>query len=277
MRKILITGVKGQLGTALSPLLAAEYEVFGFDLDLDVADIDRVVQKFREIKPNVVVHAAAITNVDYCETHPEDNYRVNALGTENVAIASLDVGAEMLYVSTDYVFDGTKESPYLEFDATNPINHYGRAKLAGENSVKGLLNRYFIVRTSWLYGKGGKNFPNAILNKARETGALRVVNDQFGAPTYAPDLSQCVKALIGTEYFGTYHATNAGVCTWYDFAVELVKHSGMKNVKVEPISSEEYPSPTRRPRYSVLENFCLKNRNVYEFRHYLDGIKDFLQ
>jgi len=128
-----------------------------------------------------------------------------------------------------------------------------------------------------LYGKGGKNFPNAILSRAKETGTLRVVNDQFGAPTYAPDLAQCVKALMETDYFGTYHATNAGVCTWYDFAVDLVNQSGMKHVKVEPIPSEEYPSPTRRPRYSVLENFCLKNRRVYEFRHYLDGIKDFLQ
>ena len=277
MNKILITGVMGQLGTALSPLLAAEYELSGFDLDLDVADIDRVIQKFREIKPDIVVHAAAITNVDYCETHPEDNYRVNAFGAENVAIASLDARAVMLYVSTDYVFDGTKKSPYLEFDATNPINHYGRAKLAGENAVKNLLSRHFIVRTSWLYGKGGKNFPGAILSKARETGTLKVVNDQFGAPTYADDLAHCIKALIETDYFGTYHTTNAGICTWYDFAVELVKQSGMKDVKVEPISSEEYPSPAQRPIYSVLENFCLKNRNIYEFRHYLEGIKDFFR
>jgi len=277
MRRVLITGVKGQLGSSLLPLLSNDYDVYGFDLDLDIVNIDLVMQRFREVKPDIVIHAAAITNVDYCEAHPDENYRVNAFGAENIAIASLNSGAVLLYISTDYVFDGMKKNPYLEFDKTNPLNHYGCAKLAGENFVKSILNTYFIVRTSWLYSRGGKNFPEAILKKARETGTLSVINDQYGAPTFTLDLSECIKSLIRTDYFGTYHATNAGICTWYDFAVELIKQSGMKSIKIEPISSGEYSSPTKRPAYSVLENFCLKNRSIYEFRHYSEGIVDFFK
>jgi dTDP-4-dehydrorhamnose reductase len=227
--------------------------------------------------PDMIIHCAALTNVDFCETNPEINYRVNALGTENVALAAQKVKASLVYISTDYVFDGEKGSPYIEYDLPRPLNHYGLAKLAGERIVQSLLDRYFIVRTSWLCNKEGKNFVNTILRLAKEKDEFRVVNDQIGTPTYAPDLAQCISKLIETDYYGIYHASNEGFCSWYDFAREILELAGFKKVRVIPITSEEYGGPTKRPKYSVLDNFCLRERGIFQMRDYRIALKEFFR
>ncbi|GFP27182.1 dTDP-4-dehydrorhamnose reductase [Candidatus Hakubella thermalkaliphila] len=275
--KILITGSAGQLGKELLRILPERHQVIGYGRDMDVTDYAQVVAKVADARPDLIIHCAALTNVDFCETNPEVNYRVNTLGTENVALAAQKLQASLVYISTDYVFDGEKGSPYLEYDLPRPLNHYGLAKLAGERIIQSLLDHYFIVRTSWLYNKEGKNFVSAMLRLAKEKDELRVVNDQIGTPTYAPDLAQCISKLIETDYYGIYHASNEGSCSWYDFAREILELAGFKKVRVIPITSEEYGSPTKRPKYSVLDNFCLRERGIFQMRDYRSALKEFFQ
>lgn len=275
--KILITGSAGQLGKELMRILPERHQVVGYGRDMDVTDYAQVMGKVADVNPDMIIHCAALTNVDFCETNPEINYRVNALGTENVALAAQKLKASLIYISTDYVFDGEKGSPYLEYDLPRPLNHYGLAKLAGERIIQSLLDRYFIVRTSWLYNKEGKNFANTMLRLAKEKDELRVVNDQIGTPTYAPDLAECISKLIETDYYGIYHASNEGFCSWYDFAREILELAGFKKVRVIPITSDEYDSPTKRPKYSVLENFCLRQRGIFQMRDYRIALKEFFR
>ncbi|GFP19254.1 dTDP-4-dehydrorhamnose reductase [Candidatus Hakubella thermalkaliphila] len=275
--KILITGSAGQLGKELLKILPERHQVIGYGRDMDVTDYAQVVAKVADARPDLIIHCAALTNVDFCETNPEVNYRVNTLGTENVALAAQKLQASLVYISTDYVFDGEKGSPYLEYDLPRPLNHYGLAKLAGERIIESLLDHYFIVRTSWLYNKEGKNFVSAMLRLAKEKDELRVVNDQIGTPTYAPDLAQCISKLIETDYYGIYHASNEGSCSWYDFAREILELAGFKKVRVIPITSEEYGSPTKRPKYSVLDNFCSRERGIFQMRDYRSALKEFFQ
>jgi dTDP-4-dehydrorhamnose reductase len=275
--KILITGSAGQLGKALMGILLGRHQVVGYGRQMDVTDYAQVMGKVADARPDLIIHCAALTNVDFCETNPEINYRVNALGTENMALAAQKLKASLAYLSTDYVFDGEKGSPYLEYDLPRPLNHYGLAKLAGERIVQSFLDHYFIVRTSWLYNKEGRNFVNTILGLAKEKEELRVVNDQIGTPTYARDLAQCISELIETDYYGIYHASNEGFCSWYDFAKDILELGGFKKVKVIPITSEEYDSPTKRPKYSVLEKFCLRERGIFQLRDYRIALKDCFQ
>jgi len=275
--KILITGSAGQLGKELMRILSERHQVVGYGREMDVTDYTQVMTKVADARPDLIIHCAALTNVDFCETNPEINYRVNALGTENVALAAQKIKASLVYISTDYVFDGEKGSPYLEYDLPRPLNHYGLAKLAGERIVQSLLDRYFIARTSWLYHKEGKNFANTMLRLAQEKDELRVVNDQIGTPTYAPDLAECISKLIETDYYGLYHASNEGFCSWYDFAKEILELGGFREVRVIPITSEEYGSPTKRPKYSVLDNFCLREREIFQMRDYHIALKEFFR
>lgn len=275
--KILITGSAGQLGKELMRILPERHQVVGYGRDMDVTDYAQVMGKVADARPELIIHCAALTNVDFCETNPEINYRVNALGTENVVLAAQKLKASLVYISTDYVFDGEKGSPYLEYDLPRPLNHYGLAKLAGERIIQSLLDRYFIVRTSWLYNKEGKNFANTMLRLAKEKDELRVVNDQIGTPTYAPDLAECISKLIETDYYGLYHVSNEGFCSWYDFAREILELAGFKKVRVISITSEEYGSPTKRPKYSVLEKFCLRERGIFQMRDYRIALKEFFR
>jgi dTDP-4-dehydrorhamnose reductase len=250
----LVTGAKGMLGRDLVPVLSERHQVDGVDIeDFDLTDPGSVAHMVSR-KPELVMHLAAMTNVDGCEREPERALLVNGRGTRQVALACRELAVPMLYISTDFVFDGAKGEPYREDDRPNPLGHYGRSKLAGEEAVRELLDRYYIVRISWLFGRHGKNFVSTILNRARESGEVRVVNDQTGSPTYAPDLSQALAKLAESGRYGTYHITNSGTCTWHAFASEAVRLSGVK-AKVIPISSKEFPTPTRRPVYSVLGNY----------------------
>jgi dTDP-4-dehydrorhamnose reductase len=254
--RIVITGHKGQLGKSLRGALKGE-ALFGLDLPQhDVTDRQAVAQAMADFAPQVVIHAAAMTNVDGCERDPDAAYRINGLGAQNVALACQRCGAAMVYVSTNEVFDGTKGEPYLEFDQTNPINAYGRSKLAGEFFTRTLSHRFYIVRTAWLYAQGGDNFVTKIIHAAGERGELRVVADEISSPTYAPDLAEAIARLIRTDHYGIYHFTNEGVCSRYDFAVKILELAGRGHIPVHPITSDQYARASTPPPYAPIRNFC---------------------
>jgi len=273
--RILVTGAKGMLGTDLCRELEGQHQVTGIDIqDVDLASPD-AVDKLISYDPEIILHCAAMANVDGCEMEPKKAYAINGNGTGNVALACQRSGIPMLYISTDFVFDGRKREPYRENDEPNPLGHYGRSKLEGEKQVQGLLHDYYIVRTSWLFGKHGKNFISTILNKAKDAGIIKVVNDQVGSPTYARDLCGALSTLISSGKYGTYHLSNSGTCSWYQFAKRAVELSGI-TADVIPISSSEYPTPTQRPTYSVLGNYFWKDNFGGLLRPWEDGLKDYL-
>jgi dTDP-4-dehydrorhamnose reductase len=260
--KLLITGAGGQLGQALIQAGARQgWEVVATDLpDLDITD-PRVVQGvLSRQRPEVVINAAAATRVDDLESDPDGALRVNAAGPRNLAVACRRLGAKLIHVSTDYVFDGAKPGPYVEWDATGPLSVYGRSKLLGEEWVRQQCPDHFIVRTAWLYGMPGPNFVTAILTRGRQLepdGELKVVRDQRGTPTSTLALAPQLLALAATEAFGTYHATCQGETTWFEFAALILKTAGMA-VRVTPCTTAEFPRPAPRPANSVLENRLLK-------------------
>ncbi len=288
--KILITGISGMLGVDLYQTLREKYEVVGFDLQEfpsvsflpppvqrgDITRIDEVKRAFHELTPDLVVHTAAYTDVDGCEKNLDKAYKVNALGTQNVCLASQELNVPLIYISTDFVFDGKKDSPYLEFDQPHPISIYGRSKLVGEKYVRTLLHRYFIVRTSWLYGYYGRNFVETILQLANQKKELRVVSDQVGCPTYTRDLSRKIKELLSTKSYGVYHITNSGSCSWYEFAREILKLAGIKGAQLKSITSEELDRPAPRPRFSVLENYCLRRALGKCMREWQEALRDYM-
>jgi len=274
--KILVTGAKGMLGTDLCARLAREHEVIGWDIqELDITDTAGLAT-ICDLAPELIAHCAAYADVDGCERDPETAYRVNALGTWNVALAAQQCDAALLYISTDFVFDGEKGEPYDEFDRPNPIGVYGRSKFAGEELVKKLLNRYFLVRTSWLFGKNGKNFVNTILAQAKKGGPLRIVSDQAGRPTYTKDLAEAIAGLIANPLYGIYHVTNSGECSWAGFAEEIVRQAGLKNAVI-PISSAEWSTPTRRPKDSRLRHLALEMQRKDNLRSWPEALGDYLQ
>lgn len=277
--KILIIGAGGQLGSDLIRVLADSYRVIpATRADFDITDLEATMGFCKNAKPEVIVHAAAFTDVDGCESQRDKAFLVNGLGTRNVAIAAREVEAKLLYISTDYVFDGAKEGPYLEFDRPNPINVYGQSKLLGEQFVKEQMEKFFIIRTAWLYSASGKNFIKTMLKLAQEGKELRVVNDQRGTPTWTEDLAQQIKELIPTELYGTYHCTSQGSCTWYEFALEIFKQVGLyANVKVEPVTSEEFPRPAKRPKNSVLENYMLKLQGLDTMPPWEESLERFMK
>jgi dTDP-4-dehydrorhamnose reductase len=265
------------LGRALSQALADRHEVVALSrTDLDVTDLGAVQTVLSRQDPDVVVHAAAWTDVDGCQRDPDRAFRVNGLGSRNVALACHGSGAACCYVSTDYVFDGAKAEAYTEFDRPDPISVYGASKLAGERAVQALLPRHWIIRTSWLYGPGGKNFVKTILAKARAGEDLRVVDDQIGSPTYAPDLAQGISRLIQEPRYGVWHLTNSQNCTWYDFAAAILESVGLHWVRLEPILSKDLARPAPRPKNSVLRNYCWELEGWPLLRPWPDALRDYL-
>jgi len=268
-RCLALIGSNGMLAHKVSEQApAAEYEIVGFDLpDFDITNRDQVMTEMQRLQPAVIVNCAAYTNVDGAETDEELARRVNGLGPGNLAEAAKSTGAVLVHISTDYVFDGLKQSPYLETDPTGPVSAYGRSKLAGEQAIiDSGLERYFIIRTSWLYGPNGKNFVETIIRLAKEREELRVVADQIGAPTYTCDLAVAVFRLLALAHhgshiskhnpYGIYHFSNSGQCSWYEFATEIVslmqgRGESFRIKVIEPICAEEYPLPAPRPAYSV--------------------------
>lgn len=275
--KFVITGVKGQLGYDLvKQLSGGNHEVIGIDRDeLDITNEAAVLAYIENVKPDAILHCAAFTNVDAAEEQKEAAYAVNALGPKYLAQAASKVGAKMVYVSTDYVFNGTASEPYEPDQATDPLGVYGETKLAGEEFVKQYLDKFFIVRTAWVYGINGHNFVKTMLRLGEEREEVGVVHDQIGSPTYTVDLASFMIELVQSEKYGIYHATNEGVCSWYDFAVEIFKQAEM-NVKVNPLTSDQFPRPAARPSYSVLSKKKIKEQGFTPLRDWKEALAVYL-
>ncbi|MDE2125853.1 MAG: dTDP-4-dehydrorhamnose reductase [Armatimonadetes bacterium] len=284
--RILVTGSTGMLGSDLvRAITLAGDTALGADLQtsgrawqraVDVTDGAAVDTAIAEADADVVIHAAALTDVDGCELDPEQAFRVNAWGTWSVAAACARHDVPLLYLSTDFVFDGASRKPYTEYDAPNPINVYGASKLAGEGHVITLCRRHWIVRTQWLFGRGGRNFPATILKLAESRTELPVVRDQIGAPTYTVDLAAAIVTLIRSGYYGTYHVNNAGSCSWYDLALFIMQQRPALTMEIKPIPASEYITPTRRPAYSVLDRMALRVQAADTMRSWQAALTEFL-
>ncbi len=276
--KVLVTGAKGMLGTDLMDILSRGHEVIGVDIDdFDITNANQTREKVFEIAPELVIHGAAYTDVDGCETNLELAYKVNAIGAQNIALACRASDAVMLYLSTDFVFDGRKKEPYFEWDHANPLSVYGASKYAGEYFVSRLLQRYYIVRIAWLYGENGKNFVKTILRLVDERDKLQIVDDQFGSPTYTVDVAHGISKLIKSESYGIYHMVNRGETSWYGFAKKILELGGKSGVVVEPITTEELNRPAKRPAYSVLRNLALELTIGDPMRNWEDALGEFVQ
>ncbi|MGR6337100.1 dTDP-4-dehydrorhamnose reductase [Priestia megaterium] len=277
-QKVLITGANGQLGKELVELFTETgFEVYGFGRDkMDITNQEQVQEVISTLKPNIILHSAAHTQVDLAESEPEQAFSINAYGTRNVAVAAEAVGAKLVYVSTDYVFDGTNDEPYNEFSPTSPLGVYGKSKLAGEQFVRDLHSKFFIVRTSWVYGKYGANFVKTMLKLGGERKELSVVSDQIGCPTYTLDLANAILELVNSEKYGIYHISNSGSCSWYELAKEIFKEAKME-IKVIPCTTAEFPRPAARPAYSVLEHMSIELNQFSSIRSWREGLSAFIK
>ncbi|UYV54098.1 dTDP-4-dehydrorhamnose reductase [Priestia megaterium] len=277
-QKVLITGANGQLGKELVELFTAKgFEVYGFGRDkMDITNQAQVQEVISTLKPNVVLHSAAHTQVDLAESEPDQAFLINAYGTRNVAVAAEAVGAKLVYVSTDYVFDGTTDEPYNEFSPTSPLGVYGKSKLAGEQFVRDLHSKFFIVRTSWVYGKHGANFVKTMLKLGKERKELSVVADQRGCPTYTLDLAHAILELVDTQKYGVYHISNSGSCSWYDFAKAIFAEADI-DVNVTPCTTVDFPRPAARPANSVFEHMALRINYFSPIRNWKEALASFLR
>lgn len=288
--KILVTGAKGQLGTQFinilkqgtselgeTPEAVRGCEIIAYDVEeLDITDLKSVREVLHKEKPEAVINCAAYTNVDGCETNEDLAFKINSIGPRNLAIVSEEIGAKIIHISTDYVFKGDGSTPYREYDKTSPVSVYGKTKSLGEEYIKEFSSKYFIVRTSWLYGYYGKNFVKTIIKAAKERGQLKVVNDQRGNPTNAEDLVYHIIKLLLTEEYGIYHCTGEGECTWYDFAKAIVELAKI-DCTVEPVTSEQFNSAAKRPTFSSLDNMMLRCTVGNSMRPWKDALEEFIR
>lgn len=295
--KVLIIGSSGMLGVDLCKELAGKYELYGMDnrtgaicdlaqkfIKCDITDAKCVAEAVLKVNPRIVIHTAALTDVDGCERDKEKAYSINWIGTKNVAAACKDAGAALIYISTDFVFDGKKKQPYSETDETNPINVYAESKLRGEDAVREALRDHFILRTSWLYGKHGKNFVDTIIAKAKTEKELKVVDDQVGSPTYTVDLSRAIYRLIDKFFesyrselmpYGTYHVSNSGSVSWYGYAEEILRLVEAKT-KIAPITSEQLGRPAKRPAMSVMDSSKFTAFTGMKMRDWKIALKEYI-
>jgi len=298
--RLALVGANGMLASAIRRFAPPQFEIAPFDLpEFDLTDRDQVLRTLGKLRPEVIVNCAAYTDVDGCEAHKDLATRVNGEGVRHLAEATQEVGGTLVHLSTDYVFEGTKTEPYVEDDPTGPRSAYGRSKLAGERALResGLV-RFFLVRTSWLYGPGGKNFVETMIRLARERDELRVVADQVGCPTYTEDLARGIFNLLALEKrsavsgqpkpdfypsppYGLYHFTNEGTCSWHAFAEAIVgllrQREPVRAVKIHPIRTEEYPVPAPRPAYSVLSKKKYKTATGARVPDWQDGLRRYFE
>jgi dTDP-4-dehydrorhamnose reductase len=274
--KVLILGANGQLGSEFKTFLKDKAEVFAFNHnELDILDFKGLTNKFFELSPDVVINCAAYTKVDQAEEEENLVYQVNAVGAKNVSFTSFKAKAKVVYFSTDYVFDGTKNLPYNEFDKPNPLSIYGKSKLFGEEFTKQFNPNHLILRISWLYGINGSNFVKSIIRLVKEKGELKIVSDQFGEPTYTFDVVKQTWQLIQDDSVGLYHCSNTGKTNWFEFAKKIVGQLNL-NAKVLPIKADEFPVLAKRPSFSVLENYLLKIENKNIMRNWEEAFNDFV-
>lgn len=275
--RYLITGANGQLGRALQKEInKSDNEIYFYDIDtMDITDYEQVKNIILDIIPDVIFNCAAHTNVDKCEEDIDNAYKINAIGAQNLAMISEIMSSKLVHISTDYVFSGDEEKPRIESDFANPKTVYGKSKLYGEEFVKQFCSKYFIIRTAWLYGDGN-NFVRTMLNLSKQNDKLTVVGDQFGSPTYTKDLAKVALNLSKTKYYGLYHGTCQGNCSWYDFACKIFELMNI-DIEVEKVTSEQFVRPAKRPAYSILDNFMLRLRGLDTFRHWEESLKEYLQ
>jgi dTDP-4-dehydrorhamnose reductase len=272
--RYLITGHKGQLGRALQRRLP---EAVGVDLpEVDICDAVGFGRIVAAERPDLILHCAAMTDVDGAARDPALAYRINGLGTQNVALAAAAAGASLVYISTNEVFDGARRTPYYEFDSPNPINAYARSKLAGEWFATHLLSRFYVVRTAWLTAAGGRNFVHRVLQMADEGGRLRVVTDEVANPSFVEDLVEALLKLITSEHYGVYHLTNAGYCSRFEFARKILELSGRQHVPVEPITLAEYPRASAPPPFAPLANTTAAALGI-SLRPWEEALEEFLK
>ncbi|KAA8785654.1 dTDP-4-dehydrorhamnose reductase [Paenibacillus amylolyticus] len=282
--KVLVTGASGQLGKDVVLLLEKEgHDVLACDRDqMDITNQAQCNEVISSYHPEVIIHCAAYTAVDAAETDTDGAYKVNAVGTRNVAVAAEKVGAKLIYISTDYVFDGQSTTPYQEYDDTNPQSVYGKSKRAGEWLVQSLCSKWFVVRTSWVYGLHGNNFVKTMLKLGQEKPKLQVVHDQKGSPTYTVDLALFLIELMGTEMYGIYHASNRGDCTWYEFTQAIFEEAqtvvGVSiQAELEPCTTEQFPRPAPRPVNSVMDHLSIRTNGLTDLRPWREGLRDFIR
>lgn len=274
--KIAVTGANGQLGRQLVSLLSPQHQVTGLShADFEITDPAQTLSVLQTIAPDVIIHAAALTQVDYCAQHPDEALWVNGYGTQHVAYAARELDAAMLYVSTNEVFDGTNPQSYLEYDPTHPINPYGYSKWVGEQVVARLVPKHFIVRVSWIFGHGGRNFIHVMRQLAEEGKPMRVVVNEVATPTYANDFAVALTQLITTPYYGIYHLPNAGRASRWEFARHILDSVGFSGKEIKRISAAEFPRPSSPPEYAVLRNFAGARRGI-ELRDWREAVEDFL-
>lgn len=274
--KVLVTGASGQLGyDVIKQLKKLNIECLGTDRNtLDITNKEQVRSVILNYRPNVVVHCAAYTAVDKAEDDRDICYNINVVGTKYIASVCKEIDAKMVYISTDYVFDGEGDTPFNVDDKPNPINYYGQTKYQGELEVQKILEAYFIVRISWVFGVNGNNFVKTMLKLGKERDEISVVADQIGSPTYTHDLAELLVEMIQTDKYGIYHATNEGFCSWYEFACEIFKQAGI-DIKVIPIKTEEYPTRAKRPKNSRLSK-CSIEQEFNKLQNYEEAIGKFV-
>lgn len=276
--RILVTGVKGQLGhDVVNELVKRGHTAIGVDVEeMDITDPAAVEKEMKSDDLDAVIHCAAYTAVDAAEDNRDVCMRVNADGTRNIARVCKELGLKMMYISTDYVFDGEGERPWEPDDERNPLNVYGESKYQGELAVEEYLDQYFIVRIAWVFGVNGKNFIRTMLKLAENHKEINVVNDQTGSPTYTYDLAVLLADMIETEKYGRYHATNEGLCTWYEFAKEIFSQAGA-DVKVNPVTSDEFPAKAKRPHNSRMDKSKLTENGFTHLPPWQDALKRYLE
>lgn len=277
--KVLVTGAKGLLGSeVVEELKRRQHKYIAVDIDeMDITDNGAVRKVVGQTRPGCIIHCAAYTAADAAEDNPDICNKINVGGTENIINACREYDIKLVFVSTDYVFDGSGTHFHLPSEECNPINVYGMSKYRSETMIKSMLEKYFIVRTSWLFGPNGRNFVKAILKKAETADKLTVVCDQIGSPTYAPDLARLLVDMAEMDKFGIYHATNEGICSWYEFACEILKLAGKTNVTVIPVTSEEYAAKAARPKNSRLSKDKLDEHGFERLPHWRDSLKKYIK
>lgn len=277
--KVLVTGVKGQLGyDVVRELEKRGHEAVGVDIEeMDITKADEVCRVMKSAAPDAVIHCSAYTAVDRAEEEPETCRRVNADGTANIAAVCAEMGCKLLYLSTDYIFSGDGERPWEPDDAPSPLNVYGQTKYEGEQAIKAKLDKYFIVRISWVFGINGNNFIKTMLRLGKENGAVKVVSDQIGSPTYTADLAVLLVDMIESEAYGEYHATNEGLCSWYEFAKEIFRAAGMNDVTVTPVSTGEFPVKAKRPLNSRMSKERLVENGFRKLPSWQDAVVRYIR
>lgn len=277
--KVLVTGVKGQLGyDVVNELEKRGHVAIGTDVDnMDITDKEQVEAVIKEANPDAVIHCAAYTAVDLAEDNIDLCRRINADGTRNIAFVCKELDIKMIYISTDYVFDGEGTHFWQPDDERHPLNVYGQTKYEGELAVESLLEKYYIVRIAWVFGVNGKNFIKTMLNLGKTRDHLTVVNDQIGSPTYTYDLAKLLVDMVETDKYGRYHATNEGICSWYDFACEIFKQAGYDHVTVSPVSASEYPAKAKRPSNSRMCKDKLTENGFAKLPTWQDALSRYLK